>query len=169
MAWETAVRFLCDDQLGKLARWLRIIGQDVYYQNRLDDAELVDIAVRESRLVLTRDLRLGKVLENKALDHYIVLENYPAHQLKEVVSKFQDQIKIRVFSRCTECNLVLEPVEKAEAAEQIPPFVYQTQTRFRRCPGCRKVFWAATHRAHVDLQLGDVLGELYFNLKEEVW
>jgi uncharacterized protein len=169
MADEPAVKFLCDDQLGKLARWLRIIGQDVFYKNRLDDQELMDVAAKESRLILTRDLRLAKVLEDKKLPHYLVMENYPAHQLKEVAAKFQDRIKIRVFSRCTECNLILEPVEKAAVADLIPPFVFKTQDRFRQCPNCKKVFWAATHRAHVEEQLAHLLGDLYFSLKEEVW
>ena len=160
---------MCDDQLGKLARWLRIIGQDVFYKNRLEDSELIDVAVRESRFILTRDLRLSKILEDRSIPHHIVLENYPAHQLKEVVAKFSDRIKIRVFSRCTECNLVLEPVDKEKVMDRIPPFVLKTQTRFRQCPGCKKVFWAATHRTHVDEQLVHLLGDMYFTLKEEVW
>ena len=155
--------------MGKLARWLRIIGQDVFYKNRLEDGELIDVAVRESRFILTRDLRLGKILEEKALPHYIVLENYPAHQLKEVAAKFSDRIKIRVFSRCTDCNLVLVSAEKEEVKDRIPPFVYKTQNRFRQCPGCKKVFWAATHRTHVEEQLNHLLGDMYFTLKEEVW
>ena len=169
MAPEPAIKFLCDDQLGKLARWLIIIGQDVFYKNRLEDSELIDVAVRESRFILTRDLRLGKILEEKAIPHYIVLENYPAHQLKELVAKFSDRIRIRVFSRCTECNLVLVPAQKEEVKERIPPFVYKNQDRFRQCPGCKKVFWAATHRTHVDEQLVHLLGDSYFTLKEEVW
>jgi uncharacterized protein len=169
VAPEPAIKFLCDDQLGKLARWLIIIGQDVFYKNRLEDSELIDSAVRESRFILTRDLRLAKVLEEKKIPHYLGMENYPAHQLKEVAAKFSDRIKIRVFSRCTDCNLALVPVEKEAVKELIPPFVFQTQTRFRQCPGCKKVFWSATHRTHVDEQLVHLLGDLYFTLKEEVW
>jgi len=163
------IKFLCDDMLGKLARWLRIIGQDVFYRNRIDDRELLAIARRESRLVLTRDLKLVKVLAEERIPHYLVEENYPAHQLKEVVEKFQDRIRLRVFSRCADCNLELKPVNKEDIKDRIPPFVQQTQNYFRQCPGCGRVFWAATHRTQVDKQLQYVLGGLYDKLKEEVW
>jgi hypothetical protein len=164
-----APKFLCDDMLGKLARWLRIIGQDVYYKNRLSNEELIEIAGRESRFVLTRDSRLAKTLSEKSIPHCIVTENYPAHQLKEVVENFQDRIRIRVFSRCSDCNVILEPASKEEIADKVPPFVFKTQTVFRRCPNCGRVFWAATHRTHVEEQLKYVLGELYDRLKENVW
>jgi len=166
---EPAIKFLCDDMLGKLGRWLRIIGQDVFYRNRIDNRELIEIAKRESRLVLTRDLRLVKTLAEERLPHSLVEENYPAHQLKEVVEKFQDRIRIRVFSRCADCNLELKAVDKEEVKDKIPPFVLKTQTYFRQCPHCQRVFWAATHRAQVDKQLKYVLGELYDKLKEQVW
>jgi len=166
---DKALPFICDDQLGKLARWLRIIGQDVYYQNRIANEELISIAERESRLVLTRDLRLSKTLAQKSLPHYIVMENYPAHQLKEVVALFQDRIKIRVFSRCADCNVALEPASKESVADQVPPFVFRTQSQFRRCPQCGRIFWAGTHRGKVDAQLKSILGDLYNMLREEVW
>ena len=169
MPLEAAPKFICDDMLGELARWLRIIGSDVFYRNRLANDELIDIAAREGRIVLTRDLKLGRVLFDHGLPYYLVIENYPALQLREVVAHYSDRIRIRVFSRCTECNLVLEPVAKPAVEARVPPFVFQTQTNFRECPNCKKVYWAATHRAHVDEQLKYLLGEMYDKLNEEVW
>jgi len=163
------LKFICDEQLGKLARWLKVIGQDVYYKNRLDDQKLMELAEKESRIVLTRDTRLLKNLEKKGLPYLFLLENYPALQLKEVVNHFQEQIRIRVFTRCTNCNVVLEEVSPKEAEGLVPPFVFKTQKQFRRCPSCKKFFWRGTHRPQVDLQLGAVLGELYNKLREEVW
>jgi len=166
---EPGIKFLCDDMLGKLARWLRIIGQDVFYQNRIPDQELIETALSQSRLVLTRDLKLAKNLEHKNMPRYLVLENYPAHQLKEVVEKFADKITIRVFSRCVDCNVPLLEVSKDQVQDKVPPFVFKTQNYFRRCPSCGRVFWSGTHRMHVEEQLRYVLGEIYDKLKEEVW
>ena len=162
-------KFICDEQLGKLARWLRIIGLDAYYRNRLPDRELIEIAEKESRVILTRDTRLVKTLEQKGLPNLFLLENYPALQLREVVAHFSDSIRIRVFVRCTECNVPLEEVPAAAVEGQVPPFVFSHQKQFRRCPQCHKLFWRGTHRPQVDLQLHSVLGELYDKLKEEVW
>ncbi|RLG58298.1 hypothetical protein DRN86_05765 [Candidatus Geothermarchaeota archaeon] len=164
-----SLKFICDEQLGRLARWLRILGQDVVYQNQVSDSQIIEQAKKESRMVLTRDHNLAEKLFQEGIKYYLVEENYPAHQLREVVERFQSQLQLRVFSRCVECNLPLEEIEKAKVKNLVPPFVFQTQEVFRRCPGCGKIFWSATHRQQVDLQLRDILGDLYDRLLEEVW
>lgn len=163
------IKFICDEQLGKLARWLKVIGQDVYYKNRLEDYNLMRIAEEESRIILTRDTRLLKKLDEKGIAYFFVSENYPALQLKELVEHFKESIRIRIFTRCTDCNVLLEEVSPEEVKEMVPPFVFRTQKVFRRCPGCGKVFWRGTHRPQVDIQLRSVLGELYDKLKDDVW
>lgn len=169
MRQEQALKFLCDEQLGKLARWLRIIGQDAFFKNRLGDKELIELAEKETRIVLTRDHKIVKLLSKKGLAYYFLTENYPALQLREVVERFQDKIRIRVFSRCVECNLALEQVLKEDVKDLVPPFVYKHQSQFKRCPGCKKIFWSATHKSQVELQLKSVLGEIYDKISEEVW
>jgi len=166
---EQALKFLCDEQLGKLARWLRISGQDAFFKNRLGDNELIELAEKEARIVLTRDHKLVKLIAKKGLAYYFLTENYPALQLRELVERFQDKIRIRVFSRCVECNLALEPILKEEVKDLVPPFVYKHQDLFRRCPGCKKIFWAGTHKSQVELQLKSVLGEIYDKIHEELW
>ena len=163
------IKFICDEQLGKLARWLKVIGQDVYYKNRLEDSRLMEIAQKESRIILTRDTRLLKKLDEKCLRYFFVSENYPALQLKELIEHFKESIRIRIFTRCTDCNILLEEVSPEEVKEKVPPFVFKTQKIFRRCPNCGKVFWRGTHRPQVDIQLRSVLGELYDKLKDNVW
>ena len=121
------------------------------------------------RIILTRDHRLARVLDQQGLPYLFLEENYPALQLKEVVGHFQDRIRLRVFTRCTECNVGLEEVSSEEVKELVPPFVFQGHKKYRRCPNCQKVFWRGTHRPQVDLQLRSVLGELYDRLKENVW
>ncbi|HUT52359.1 MAG TPA: Mut7-C RNAse domain-containing protein [bacterium] len=156
---EEGVKFFCDDQLGKLCRWLRIIGQDAVYEREIADEELIARARSEGRTILTRDTRLAA----KAPGAEVVLldENYPAHQLREVVLRFGDRIEIRVFSRCVACNGEIEATAKEEVREKVPPFVFSTQEKFTRCKSCGKIYWQATHRERVDRALRDVLGELW--------
>jgi uncharacterized protein with PIN domain len=153
------VKFFCDEQLGKLSRWLRIIGQDSVWEREIGDDELLKRAREEGRIVLTRDTRLHL----KAGDVEVVLldANYPAHQLREVVERFRDGIEIRVFSRCVACNSDIEDIDKSEVEGKVPPFVFKTQERFTRCRGCGKIYWQATHRERVEVQLRDILGEIY--------
>jgi uncharacterized protein with PIN domain len=109
--------------------------------------------------VLTRDTRLAA----KAGDVTVIrLEgNYPAHQLREVVALFQGRFEIKVFSRCPACNSEVAPIGKDEVAGRVPVFVFETQERFTHCPGCGRLYWQATHRDRIEVQLRDILGELY--------
>lgn len=156
---DDQVKFWCDEQLGKLARWLRIIGQDTEYEREIEDRELIRRAGAEGRIVLTRDRglagRAGPV-------EVVCLEaNYPAHQLREVVATFRDRIQIRVFSRCVACNGEIEDAARSEVRGLVPPFVWETRQKFTRCTACKNIYWQATHRDRVEVQLQDVLGELY--------
>lgn len=153
------LRFIADEQLGRLSRWLKIIGQDVIYRNNWSDAELVQRAQSEGRIILTRDSRLPE--KAGGLPLLLVRENYPARQLREVVEHFREQMRIEVFSRCVECNVLLREIPKAQVEGKVPPFVWQTQTEYRACPECGKIFWSATHRERVEVQLRDILGEMY--------
>ena len=153
------LRFFCDEQLGKLARWLRIIGLDAKYQRKIDDSKLLSQARKEQRIILTR---VSKLAEKDPQAQVVLLKtNYPAHQLREVVEIFKHQVQIKVFSRCAACNGEIEPVPKCEVESLVPPYVAQTQERFTRCKTCGKIYWQATHRQRVEIQLRDILGELY--------
>lgn len=155
---EETIKFFCDEQLGKLARWLRIVGQDVRYEREISDLDLLARARAEARVVLTRDRRLAARAEGAAV--VCLAENYPALQLREVVAHFTGRIQLRVFSRCVVCNAEIEEVAKAEVEQSVPPFVFASQEHFTRCVSCGRVFWKATHHDRVMLALKDVLGEL---------
>lgn len=161
---EQGIKFICDEQLGKLSRWLRIIGLDAEYKREIEDHELLARADSEGRVVLTRDRGLEK--RSSGTRVICLLENYPALQLREVVELFGDKISIRVFSRCVACNGEVEPVGKDEVEGEVPPFVFATQDKFTRCLKCGRTYWKATHRDRVEVQLRDVLGELYRSHEE---
>lgn len=156
---QAPLLFLADEQLGRLSRWLKILGQDVIYRNRWPDLELLSQARTEARIILTRDSHLSEKAADLPL--YLVRENYPALQLREVVGHFQDRLRIEIFSRCVECNVPLLDIPRSQVEGQVPPFVWKTQTEYRTCPSCGKVFWSATHRERIEVQLKDILGELY--------
>jgi len=155
-------KVFCDEQLGKLSRWLRIIGVDAEYCREIPDEELLRRAREEGRTVFTRDRGLCGAGD----DVVCLSENYPAHQLREVVEMYRDRLRIRVFERCAVCNGRTEGVKKSEVEGKVPPFVFKTQEKFTRCTRCGRVYWQATHRERVERQLGDMLGELYHELKD---
>ncbi len=138
-------RFFADVMLGSLARWLRILGYDTCYDNRMDDEELISRCCADNRIALTRDRRLAR---RRALKRslFITSDNL-GDQLREVLRFTGDGVDERlVLTRCLECNSSLQPVAKREVRDLVPPYVYRTQPRFQRCPECRRLYWAGTHR-----------------------
>ena len=135
------VRFLADSMLGTLAKWLRIVGYDTVYDARLDDNELIRLARAEGRVLLTRDTGL---LRRKGPRCLFVESEVLTEQVAQVLRAFELPAD-NPFSRCPVCNTVLEDVPKYEAWGQVPPFVFQTQEKFRLCPECNRFYWRGTH------------------------
>ena len=136
-------RFVVDAHLGKLARHLRLAGFDSLWRNDYGDAEIAAIAAAERRIVLSRDLGL---LKRRAIErgHFVRAIDAEA-QLAEVIGALQLEAMLRPFTRCRECNVELNEVDKAQVLEQLPPKVREHYQRFRRCPSCARLYWEGTH------------------------
>jgi len=136
-------RFVLDVHLGKLARHLRLAGFDTLYRNDYRDSELVTAALAEQRIILTRDKGL---LKRREVTHgYYVRCTEPQQQLREVVHALQLEANLRPFTRCRECNALLQDVPKVEVLARLPEKVRTTYERFRRCPGCDRIYWQGSH------------------------
>ena len=136
-------RFVVDVNLGKLARRMRMLGFDTLYRNDYGDAEIVDIAAREHRIVLTRDRRL---LQHARITHgYWVRNIDPDDQVVEAVERLQLERWIRPLRRCLDCNGRIFPVAKAEVLHRLEPLTRRHYSDFHRCERCAKVFWKGSH------------------------
>ncbi|HJQ85257.1 MAG TPA: Mut7-C RNAse domain-containing protein [Candidatus Binatia bacterium] len=144
------MRFAVDRMLGRLARWLRILGHDVAYGPHLAGATLVACARREERFLLTRDTRL--VRRRDLPRHLLVASDRFRDQLCEVAAVVPLG-GAGVLRRCLDCNRPLQDVPRERVRERVPPFVWETAERFLACARCRRVYWPATHRAHVLAEL----------------
>ncbi len=137
------IGFAADSSLGKLAKWLRILGFDALYVAGRPGKSLFSFA-KEKRVLLTRSTAL--LNENPGFDLIFIRPDNPKEQVRQVVREthisFSD---IRPFSRCIRCNLPLAEMARQDARGQVPEYVYETATYFRRCPGCRRVYWPGTH------------------------
>jgi uncharacterized protein with PIN domain len=139
-------RFAVDRMLGRLARWLRILGHDVAYGSHLGGRTLVDCARREGRILVTRDTRL---LRRRDLPpHVFVASDHFREQLREIAAAVRLG-NAGLLGRCLDCNLTLAPLPREQARDRVPSFVWQTTAEFLTCPRCRRVYWPATHREHV--------------------
>ena len=136
-----SARFVADTMLGRLARWLRILGYDTHYDPALDDDALLRIAQAEDRILLTRDHALARRGGPSAflIDHDDLLA-----QLQAIRQRFGDPPDAP-FSRCPVCNARLVPVPREAVAAYVPAFVWQQHERFHRCPSCDRIYWPGTH------------------------
>ena len=149
--------FIADAMLGKLARWMRVMGCDVEYFPEISDRALSDRAQRDNRIILTRDTRLIRQRINRDKAFLVIGDHYP-DQLRQVVQAFAIDPFTDLLSRCLRCNLLLVSIEKNDLADKVPPYVFETQDRFETCSQCRKIYWKATHAQQMVEQLKNVLG-----------
>ena len=151
------VRLVLDVHLGRLARYLRMLGFDARWRNDERDEEIARVASAEHRIVLTRDAGL---LKRRIVTHgYRVREADPRRQLAEVSHRLDLFGSIAPFRRCLCCNALLETVRKEDVAGELPPRVRERHDAFRRCPSCRRVYWAGTHHQHMERLIADLLAD----------
>jgi len=136
-------RFVADAHLGGLAHMLRMLGFDTLYDNHFDDDEIVVIAERDGRIVLTRDREL---LKRRAVTHgcYVHAQQSEA-QLREIVERLDLARSARPFTLCLHCNAPLRPIDKASVLDRLPPRVQVHYERFSLCDGCGRVYWEGSH------------------------
>ena len=136
-------RFVADGHLGGLTRNLRLLGFDVAYRQNADDRQLLEVMARENRALLTRDRRL--------LMHAIVQHGYcprsqnADEQTIEVIRRFDLSELIAPFTRCLRCNAPLEEAAKSEIIDKLEPLTKIHYDQFRRCPGCKQIYWSGSH------------------------
>jgi len=134
------MKFLCDQMLGTLAKWLRIFGFDTSYPGPLDDGELIALAASENRAVLTRDKELASKIEGSL---YIQSDNLD-QQIEQVMGTFHLKIE-EPMSRCSVCNSPIVEVEKSKIKGEVPEGVFSRQNQFWKCPNCFKYYWQGSH------------------------
>ena len=145
-------RFVADGHLGKLARHLRMAGFDTLYGNDWDDDEIVRVAAVQKRTILTRDKGM---LRRRDVDRgYFVRAVASEAQLAEVLARLQLAGLVAPFTRCRECNTPLEDVPPEAVIDRLPGKVRDLYDRFKRCPGCERVYWQGTHFRRMEGVLG---------------
>lgn len=127
--------------LGRLAKWLRILGYDTLYVPSLDDGKLARIARAEGRVLLTRDTQL---IKRRGIESLFIYSDDFLEQLRQVVGDLNLNVD-NSFTRCPVCNQVLRGIDREDVRERVPPYVFKNQERFSLCPDCGKIYWRGTH------------------------
>ena len=138
------MKFITDANLGKLAKWLRILSYNTVVYRGDADRDFLRKADREGRVVLTRKKDMAARQFSGTL--ITVGSDNVLEQLREVMDKLSISPDVnRLFSICVRCNETLVAVDKEDVAGLVPAFVHDTHSTFRRCPSCKGIFWPGTH------------------------
>ena len=143
------LRLLADGMLGRLAKWLRLLGYDTAYDNTAADTELARRARSERRVLLTRDRELAG---RRGLRTLLIESEILEEQVREV-RKALGSPSDPALSRCPLCNEPLQPISKGEVVDRVPPYVHRTQSEFRGCPRCGRIYWPGTHYDAIRAQM----------------
>lgn len=147
-------RFILDVHLGKLAKYLRLCGFDSLFNTGLNDIQIIELSLKELRIILTRDKGL---LKNKRVTHgFWIRSSDPAEQTRDVIRKFDLKNSVNPFTRCLECNGMLTDASKEEILDKLPPKTREFYDKFKKCQGCGKIYWEGSHYERMNLFIQSV-------------
>lgn len=140
-------RFIVDNNVGKLVRWLRLMGYDTLFFTGADDGDMVAAGLAEGRVVLTRDTGIARrrVATSGRLRTIVFRTDDPGQQLRQLITALDLNIRYRPFTVCLECNRPLEARRREEVEGRVPPYVFQTRRQYMECPACGRIYWRGTH------------------------
>lgn len=137
--------------LGKLARWLRILGHDVVYSTKLDDDTLITLSKDEKRVLLTRDLELYKRATANGIEAFYVDAKTGEERLAELAERFDFDLEVDMAkSRCPKCNTNVKPTSKKGIAEKVEKNTLNHYDEFWECPKCGQVYWQGAHWSRIN-------------------
>jgi len=135
--------FETEATLGKLSKWLRILGFDTVCQAGVSGNGFLDPAGK-NRILLTRTKRV----RDRGTDNKLVFinSNDPFEQVREVLQALGIGIAdTRPFSRCTRCNILTRQVAKDTVRSRVPDYVWETNPTFQICSRCLRIYWPGSH------------------------
>lgn len=147
-------KFLLDENLNRLAKWLRMLGYDAAVYKSINIHNKIRLVNRERRIYLTRDKTLAKKKEK--FTRVLIKSEKHLEQLKEILDYISYNEEF-VFTRCIDCNRILYDISKGKIKELIPPFVLENHSHFKVCRKCGKVFWMGTHYQEMKKELKNIL------------
>ncbi len=135
------MKFIADMMLGRLARWLRLYGHDTLYGIEGDD-EIIEVARKEGRVILTKDVALARKAEKLGLKAFLLTSNSlegQVRELKRLGVEFKELFPAN--ARCPKCNGPIRAVPKEAVKGRVPQKVYESYDEFYVCENCGQIYW----------------------------
>lgn len=155
------IKFIVDNNVGKLAKWLRIMGYDALLFTEEDDGKMVKLALAQNRVILTKDTQImrRRLVTSGRLKAILIEDDDSKVQLQQVVEDLDLDYQFRPFSVCLECNQNLVERDKEEVRDLVPPHVFETQSLYMECPSCHRIYWRGTHWQAMNRELAKFMAQ----------
>ena len=149
------MEFIVDTMLGKLARWLRILGYDAVYESTMTLKELAEMSNSTDTIFITRRKTLpdGLTIKNML---YVPGEKFEDH-FRFIIKRFHLDTKEYLFTRCLHCNVEVKVVEKSVVVGKVPQQSFEGFQEFHECPKCHKIYWGGAHLRNTQKKLEQIL------------
>lgn len=147
-------KFLLTENLNRLAKWLRMLGYDAAIYKSISFHNMIRLAVKERRIILTRSSKQAK--SNLKFSRILIKSDNHLEQireLKEIIS-FNEHY---IFLRCLLCNKLLSGISREKVKDLVPELIYENHTDFKVCRKCGKIYWQGTHYKAMLAELGKIL------------
>ena len=157
-------KFICDVHLGKLAKYIRLCGFDTFYDTDMTDKDIIRLSADDRRIILTRDRLL---LKNKMVTHGFWIRSASTdEQLKSVLIHFSLKGQLSLFSRCMECNGLLNEVPKEEILDRLLPGTRRFYRKFKICRDCNRIYWNGSHYKRMKEHIRTLIVETSLNFHQ---
>ena len=155
---ESGPLIIVDVNVGKLVKWLRVLGYDAIISPILDDGQMLQTARQQGRVLITRDTYIPdrKVVKSGQVEVLLLRSDDFREQMREVMVALELNTS-RSFSRCIECNAGLAAIDRALVRDRVPEFVFDNNRQFSQCPVCSKLYWRGTHWRNMVGELADMM------------
>lgn len=155
------IKFIVDHNVGKLAKWLRIMGYDALLFTEEDDGKMVKVALAQNRVILTKDTQImrRRLVTSGRLKAILIEDSDPKAQLRQIVHALNLDCQFRPFSLCLECNQKLVERGKDGVRDLVPPYVLKSRSQFMECPSCHRIYWQGTHWEAMSRELERLMAE----------
>lgn len=139
-----------------------MMGYDSRFFDGGDDARMVELALAENRMIITRDSAIVKrrVVTSGRLGAVLIVSEEPERQMRQLMDTLDLKAQARPFTLCLECNQPLVERRREEVQGRVPPYVYQTQSQYQECPACHRIYWRGTHWEAMTRKLEKLSGDI---------
>jgi len=154
-------KYIVDSMFGTLARKLRILGFDTYYDSNLEDQDVIRIGIEQDRTIITADKELFSRTVNKKIPAILLTSRNDLHNVGSILRRTLKDVRFnQMLARCSKCNGELKERPKETIRSKVKDGVFQNYECFFECNGCLKVYWMGTHIAEIKLwvqKLNDIM------------